>query len=53
MDEIHKFAPSELICNEALEMSGLDIGELKERCHFGRDPLWKTGSFPTIPAAGS
>ena len=29
LDEIHKFAPSELICNEALEMSGLDIGELK------------------------
>ena len=34
LDEIHKFAPSELICNEALEMSGLDIGELKERCHL-------------------
>ena len=29
LDEIHKFAPSELICNEALEMSGLDIGRIE------------------------
>ena len=34
LDEINKFAPSELICNEALEMSGLDMEELKERYHL-------------------
>ena len=30
-DEINKFAPSEIICNEAFNMSGVDISELKER----------------------
>ncbi len=30
-DEIHKFSPSEIICNEAFYMSGVDIEELKER----------------------
>lgn len=30
-DEIFKFMPSELICNEAFYMSGLDIDDLKER----------------------
>ena len=29
LDEINKFVPSELICNEALMMSGLDVEELK------------------------
>lgn len=31
MDEINKFGPSEIICNEAFHMSGLDLEELKER----------------------
>jgi DNA mismatch repair protein MutS len=31
IDEITKFAPSEIICNESLFMSGLDIEELKNR----------------------
>ncbi len=31
LDEINKFTPSELICNEALYMSGLDMDELKNR----------------------
>jgi len=31
MDEMNKFAPSEVICNEPFYMSGLDTGELKER----------------------
>ncbi len=31
LDEINKFTPSELICNEALLMSGLDMEELKNR----------------------
>lgn len=31
LDELNKFSPSELICNEALYMSGLDMEELKNR----------------------
>ncbi len=31
MDEIYKFSPSEIICNEALYMSGIDIQDLKVR----------------------
>ena len=31
LDEINKFTPSELICNEALMMSGLNIDEMKNR----------------------
>ncbi|MGN0333464.1 MAG: DNA mismatch repair protein MutS [Lachnospiraceae bacterium] len=30
-DEIFKFMPSELICNEAFYMSGMDIDDLRER----------------------
>lgn len=30
-DEIFKFTPSEIICNESFYMSGLDLEELKER----------------------
>lgn len=30
-DEIFKFMPSELICNEAFYMSGIDIDDLRER----------------------
>lgn len=30
-DEIYKFVPSEIICNEAFYMSGMDMEELKER----------------------
>lgn len=31
LDEINKFAPSEIICNEAFYMSGVDINDMKER----------------------
>ena len=31
MDEIYKYAPSEIICNTALSISGVNIEELKER----------------------
>jgi len=31
VDEINKFSPREVICNEALVMSGVDLEELKER----------------------
>ena len=34
LDEIYKFSPREVICNEALLMSGLDTEELKERLHL-------------------
>ena len=29
-DEINKFSPSEIICNEAFYMSGMNFGNLKE-----------------------
>lgn len=31
LDEIHKFYPSEIICNEAFYMTGLDFEDLKHR----------------------
>ncbi|EOS24273.1 DNA mismatch repair protein MutS [Lachnospiraceae bacterium 3-1] len=30
-DEIHKFAPSEIICNEAFYMTGMDFEDLRQR----------------------
>ncbi len=30
-DEIHKFSPSEIICNEAFYMTGMDFEDLKQR----------------------
>lgn len=38
-DEINKLEPSELICNEALLMSGLDIEDLKNRLKILIEPL--------------
>ena len=34
IDEINKFSPSEIICNEALYMSGVDVTGMKERLHI-------------------
>ena len=31
LDEIHRFMPAEIICNETFSMSGLDLTELQER----------------------
>ena len=31
MDEIAKYAPSEIVCNESLYVSGIDLEDLKER----------------------
>lgn len=31
LDEIHKFSPSEIICNDAFYMSGIDLDELRDR----------------------
>ncbi len=38
-DEISKFAPSELICNEALMMSGLDLDLFRNRFNMLIEPL--------------
>ena len=34
IDEINKFCPSEIICNEAFYMSGVDVSDMKERLHI-------------------
>lgn len=34
VDEIHKFVPAEIICNEALFMSALNIEDLQSRMHI-------------------
>lgn len=34
LDEINKFTPSEIICNESLYVSSVDIEDLKERLHI-------------------
>lgn len=42
-DEIYKFTPSEIICNEAFFMSGVEIEELKDRLHvtvYALDPWY-------------
>lgn len=33
-DEINKFSPSEIICNDAFCMSGMDLEDMKERFHL-------------------
>ena len=33
-DEIAKYTPSELICNDSLSMSGIDFTDLRERLHI-------------------
>ena len=39
MDEIIKFTPSELIYNATLELSGLDLADLKNRLNIALTPL--------------
>lgn len=34
VDEILKFSPAEIICNQSLYVSGLDLDDLKNRVHF-------------------
>ena len=34
LDELYKFMPSEIVCNEAFYMSGLDLDDLKNRLHM-------------------
>lgn len=38
-DEINKFAPSEIVCNEAFYMSGTDIEEIRNRLHTSLSAL--------------
>ena len=33
-DEINKFSPSEIVCNNAFSMSGISLEEIKNRYHF-------------------
>ena len=33
-DEINKFSPAEIICNDAFAMSGISLEEMKDRLHF-------------------
>lgn len=43
MDEIHKFAPAEIICNDAFIVSGVDIDDMKNRmgiCVYTLDPWY-------------
>lgn len=39
IDEINKFVPSEIICNEFFEMSGVSIDELCEKLHIAKSNL--------------
>ncbi len=34
LDEIHKYSPAEVVCNEAFLMSGIDIDEIRNRLHI-------------------
>lgn len=38
-DEIHKFSPSEIVCNDAFSMSGISLEEMKNRCRFSMSSL--------------
>lgn len=38
-DEVFKFMPSELICNDSLNMSGVDFNDLKHRLHIAISSL--------------
>lgn len=39
MDEIIKYEPSEIICNEAFLVSGMDMADLRERLHISINSL--------------
>ncbi len=39
LDEIHKFAPSEIICNEAFYISSIDLDDLRNRYHVAISAL--------------
>lgn len=39
IDEINKFSPSEIICNEAFNLSGIELEELKSRLNISMSEL--------------
>lgn len=39
MDELYKYMPTEIICNDALMMSGIDVEDLKNRLKIAVYPL--------------
>lgn len=39
LDEIYKYSPSEIICNDAFLVSGVDMEDLKGRLHICINPL--------------
>ena len=51
LDEINKFMPAEIICNDALLVSGIDLEDLRSRLHIAVLP-WKPGISTTISATG-
>ena len=55
MDEISRYIPAEIICNEAFRMCGIDIQDLKDRlgiCVFGMDNAYfgDEGNLPALKA---
>lgn len=39
MDELSKYHPSELVCNDSLSMCGIDLEALRDRFHMAISPL--------------
>ena len=39
LDEVNRFAPSEIVCNEPFYMSGVDIADMKERMQIALSAL--------------
>ena len=39
LDEINKFSPSEIICNEAFDISGIDISDITNRLNIRVSPM--------------
>ena len=50
LDEISRFVPAEIICNEAFYMSGMDLDGLKEQAWHQPSILWSPGIL-TMPFA--
>lgn len=39
LDELNRFGPSEIVCNEPFYMSGVDVDDMKERLHIAVSAL--------------
>ncbi len=51
LDEINKFVPAEIICNDAFFMSGVDTEDLKDRLRISAFFHWITGILMTVSAS--